>query len=111
MTNEKQDLLNWTPTPTERFGATFISAFDFDRLNAQELRVFQAMKCGTWRTLREIAVITGDPEASISARLRDLENIHGLTKLKRRRGPETRGLYEYRIDPASIPGAGQEQEH
>jgi hypothetical protein len=30
------------------------------------------MKAGTWLTLHEISVGTGDPEASVSARLRDL---------------------------------------
>jgi hypothetical protein len=29
---------------------------------------------GVWRTLRQIAAITGDPEASISTRLRDFNN-------------------------------------
>ena len=32
------------------------------------------MADGQWRTLKEIAAATGAPEASVSARLRDLRN-------------------------------------
>lgn len=81
----------------ERDGATFDAVFDFDRLNAQAKRVFRVMADGEWRTLRELAGATGDPEASVSARLRDLRKprFGGLTVERRRRG---RGLWEYRID-------------
>lgn len=88
---------DYAPPLTDRFGSTYVHTFDFDRLNAQASRVFHVMKDGKWRTLAEIAAVTGDPEASISARLRDLANIHGLKKERRRRGEETRGLFEYSI--------------
>jgi hypothetical protein len=57
---------------TDHDGATFDRKLDGKRLNEQTRRVFERMKDGTWRTLREIAAATGDPEASVSARLRDL---------------------------------------
>jgi len=53
-------------------GDTYQPSLDFTRLTGQLGRVFDAMKDGEWRTLRAISYITGDPEASVSARLRDL---------------------------------------
>lgn len=93
------DLLSWSPPPSDRLGATYAREFDFERLNAQQARVFHAMKDGRWRTLSEIAAITDDPEASISARLRDLRRpeFGGLKVNRRRRGEETRGLFEYSL--------------
>lgn len=54
-----------------RDGATFDPTRDLARLNDQHLRVYRVMRDGEWRTLGAIAMQTGDPEASISARLRD----------------------------------------
>jgi hypothetical protein len=53
-------------------GATYNQARDGVRLSSQQQRVLTLMMDGTARTLSEIAKITGDPEASISSRLRDL---------------------------------------
>ena len=55
------------------------------------------MKDGCWRTLFEIARLTGDPEASISARLRDLrkDRFGGYELQGRRLG--SKGLWEYRL--------------
>lgn len=53
-------------------GATYIRALDHARLGAQLVRVGHAVADGRWHTLRELAGATGDPEASVSARLRDL---------------------------------------
>lgn len=89
----------FTPPDSDRHGDTFVHEFDYDRLNNQQARVFRAMSSGCWMTLREIADVTGDPEASISARLRDFRK-DGFGKLKvnkRRRGNPKRGLWEYRI--------------
>lgn len=48
------------------------------RLGKQARRVIVLMVDGEWRTLSEISERTGDPEASISARLRDLRRAdHG----------------------------------
>jgi predicted transcriptional regulator len=38
----------------------------------QARRVIGCMADGAWRTLAEISAATGDPEASVSARLRDM---------------------------------------
>ena len=86
------------------------SLFDFDgrtyevpkdkiRLNKQGLRVFNAMQDARWRTLGEIEAMTGDPQASISARLRDFrKDRFGAHELqRRRRGHEAKGLFEYRL--------------
>lgn len=58
-------------TTGTRGGQTFDVAVDYDRLNRQARRVYDVMRDGAWRTLSEIADETGDPEASVSARLRD----------------------------------------
>ena len=54
-----------------------------------------------WRTLAEIEAACGDPQASISARLRDFRKVefgeHAVER--RRRGVGYRGLFEYRVVP------------
>lgn len=77
-------------------GATYRHALDHERLGAQLLRVAQLMGDGGWRTLREIARTTDDPEASVSARLRDLRKrkFGGYTVERERL---TGGLYRYRV--------------
>jgi len=55
----------------DRGGETFDHDRDYARLNAQHRRVYEAMKEPRWMTLSEVSEITEDPEASISARLRD----------------------------------------
>jgi hypothetical protein len=45
---------------------------DDERLTSQSIRIFDLMKDGQWRTLRQIASMTGDPESSVSAQLRHL---------------------------------------
>lgn len=100
--SEQPSLLEWTPPPSHRYGETYSSTLDFDRLNRQQRLVFDALKNGGWWTLRELADATGQPEASISARLRDFRNMFGLTVDRRRRTPS---LHEYRLDPSSVPRA------
>ena len=80
-------------------GATYERAFDEERLNAQARRVWWVVSDARWHTLSEISAATGDPEASVSARLRDLRKPEwgGLTVERRRRGDLTRGLFEYRV--------------
>ncbi len=85
--------------------STYDPALDSKRLGAQQQRVFDIMLDGEFRTLREIATETGDPEASISARLRDLRRLFG--KVERcRRGCAKNGLWEYRFKMMEISGAG-----
>ena len=45
---------------------------DDERLTSQSIRIFDLMIDGQWRTLRQIANVTGDPESSVSAQLRHL---------------------------------------
>ena len=77
-------------------GATYSDQRDGSRLRAQHQRVFDCMKDGVWRSLHTIAALTGDPEASISARLRDLrKDKFGGHFVDRRYVVD--GLWEYRL--------------
>jgi len=78
-------------------GETYNPALDYDRLKKQLGRVFNLMADGKWRTLGEIAAALADPEASVSARLRDLRKPKfGNYKVpRRRRGSVKAGLWEY----------------
>ena len=91
-------------------GATYVASLDKVRLNAQLKRVVRAMRDGRWRTLAEIERITGDGQASVSARLRDLrKEKFGASKLdRRRRGEEQRGLHEYRIEVSAVTARAME---
>lgn len=79
-----------------RDGVTYDHARDGVRLNEQQQRVWDCMKDGAWRTLGQIAAVTGDPEASISARLRDFRKKrlgeHGVG-----RHHIGHGLFAYRL--------------
>jgi len=87
-------LLEWTPPePYPAGGSTFDEARDGARLNAQCKRVHDATVNKGWTTLREISAVTGDPEASISARLRDLRAFG----FKVEREYVERGLWRYRV--------------
>lgn len=61
-------------------------------------RVVAAMDTGEWHTLAQLASKTRDPEASISARIREIRQsrMHGVEK---RRLPGSK-LFEYRLVPA-----------
>lgn len=92
----------FTPTDTGYVaafdGETFDQALDGPRLNAQLKRVRAVMLDGQWRSLRDIREHTGDPEASISARLRDMrKSKFGGYVVERRR--VSGGLFEYRVKP------------
>lgn len=87
-------LLDWRPPePADIKGASFDPDRDGKRLNAQCQRVFNLMRDGNWRTLAQISFVTQDPEASVSARLRDLDRL-GFTK---ERKYVSRGLWSYRL--------------
>lgn len=81
------------------FGPSYVAELDGPRLKGQIARVHEAMIDGKWRTLPEIEKKTGDPQASISAQLRHLRKARfGSYRVdKRRRGADTRGLWEYRL--------------
>ncbi len=83
-------------------GVAYEAKFDSSRLRGEMKRVYEAMagQYNTfWLTLREISQITGDPEASISARLRDFRkrSFGSHTVNRRRRGDPTRGVFEYQL--------------
>jgi hypothetical protein len=82
-------------------GDTFDPALDGKRLGPQMIRVLRSMLDQKWRTLAEIKEITTDPEASISARLRDVRKRWGEGAMESRRrasaGLES-GLWEFRVN-------------
>ena len=80
-------------------GATYVPALDKNRLGRQMKQVFALMSDGQWRTLAEIEAATWEPQASISARLRDLRKPRwgSYTVNRRRRGDGARGLFEYSL--------------
>lgn len=84
------------PVIEPRDGETYDHVLDGARLAAQHRRVADLMADHVWRTLAEISDRTGDPPASVSARLRDLrkEQFGAFTVERRRR---TKGLFEYRV--------------
>ncbi len=110
--------MTWPPDP--RFNAgedpqgvlAYEPDYDDIRLTGQIRRVARAMvgkwigeridggySDGEWRTLDEIAAITGDPQASISAQLRHLRKARFGSHIleKRPRGDRHVGLWEYRL--------------
>ncbi len=83
-------------------GDTYEPKFDATRLRGEMARVYNIIKDHQWRTLYEIHLATGvhgDPEASISARLRDLRKAKfgSHTVNRRRRGDPKRGIFEYQL--------------
>jgi hypothetical protein len=81
-------------------GPEYNPVFDAERLSGQMKRVYNVMKDGHWRTLREIEDMTKDPSSSISAQLRHLrkDQFGAHTVNKRRRGEGKKGLYEYQLE-------------
>jgi hypothetical protein len=78
-------------------GATYEPALDRVRLNVQMRAVAALMLDGRWRTLRQISDATGSPEASVSARLRDMRKPRfGLSIVERERMGDD-GLHRYRL--------------
>jgi len=77
-------------------GETYEPAKDKVRLNKQTARVYEALKYGEWKTLRQLSDETGAPEASVSARLRDLrKDKFGAHVIERARVDG--GLHRYRL--------------
>ncbi len=75
------------------FDPACLAQRDKPRINAQMLRVSRLMLDGMWRSLEEIALATGDPQASVSARLRDMRKRGHVVERKNLGG----GLWHYRI--------------
>lgn len=82
---------------THKFnGSDYVHERDSGRLSAQFERIFDLMSDGKARTLKEIADVTGDPPASVSAQLRHMRKprFGGHTVTKVHLGD---GLYAYTL--------------
>lgn len=78
-------------------GETYEAERDRDRLARQLSRVKTAIADGQWKTLQKLQQETGAPQASISARLRDLRKPRfGGHTIERRY--ISNGLFEYRLN-------------
>ena len=97
------DLLDCPPPPIaqrlsgDRDGNTFDHKRDVKRLNRQTFDVYNYVAYPkVWRSLKEISEATGHPEASVSARLRDLRKPKfGGFEIERRH--VSKGLWQYRF--------------
>lgn len=77
-------------------GADYEYKRDHLRLSGQYRDIFNLMRDGEWRSLPQIARITGHPEASISAQLRHMRKPRfGSHTVNRRH--VTDGLNEYQL--------------
>lgn len=90
MTDTQRDLFD---------GATFEPARDGERLARQMADVTACMTDGRWHTLAEIAEATGHPEASVSARIRDLRKSRWGNRTVQRRFDSPSSLWRYRLVP------------
>lgn len=87
-------------------GATYEPNTDKGRLTDQLGKVRRVMMSGGWFTLAQIAEKAEAPQASVSARLRDLRKQRFGAYAVERRGVHGRpGLFEYRL---KIPGPSAE---
>ena len=85
-------------------GETFDPALDHDRLTKQIGRVYDLMIDGKWRTLHQISEATGDPESSVSARLRDLrKDRFGGYQVSRQRSEPSTGTWLYMLKRSGAP--------
>jgi hypothetical protein len=80
-------------------GSHYDPKHDQIRLAGQIRRIFDLMRDQQWRTLREIATATGDPESSVSAQLRNLRKtkfgMHTVETMPT--GDRSRGLFKYKL--------------
>lgn len=86
-----------TSIPKEARGQT-CEAVDELRLNEQAKRVYKVMRFLGTHTLAQLSAMTGDPEASISARLREIRHYleeNGLGTILRVRVEGGNGLHTY----------------
>lgn len=80
-------------------GVTIEPELDNDRLLTQLRKVLAVMSDGQWHTLDDLAGATGCPEASCSARLRDLRKPRFGSRIVERQRTNG-GLHFYRLIPA-----------
>ena len=74
-------------------GSTYSKQRDGARLKRQLNAVFEIMLDGQWHSLAELSEKTGAPQASVSARLRQIRSIGNVVERKH----VTRGLFLYRL--------------
>lgn len=79
-----------------RDGSTYVHQRDGQRLASQHHRVLAILRDGREHTLSELHALTGDPEASVSARIRDLRKPRFGSYLIERTYVR-RGLHTYRL--------------
>ena len=86
-------------------GSDYVPKRDNERLNGQIKRIHALMIDGLPRPLSQIASVTGDPEASVSAQLRNLkkERFGGYRLEKDYKG---NGLFAYLVLPPIPSGQG-----
>lgn len=83
-------------------------AEDTPRLNEQGLRVYNAMRDLRVHTLADLAAATGDPEASVSARIREIRRYlreGNKGDVIRERVPGGNGLHTYAMKLNRYHGA------
>jgi hypothetical protein len=79
-------------------GPEYSPKHDRARLTLQLEKIRVLMLDGQWRTIREVSRLTGAPEASASAQLRNLrKEPHAYEVQRRARGDRSDGLFEYRL--------------
>ncbi len=84
-------------------GRTLDHDRDDVRLGRQMAAVLLLMKDGAWRGLAEVAAGTGAPEASCSARLRDVNKAkNARLGWQMESQYVARGLWLYRLVPAGV---------
>lgn len=97
--NSQLNLLDWQPPANFSFlGSTFDPARDASRLSRQLKAVHDVMIDGPKRSLRQLADDAGCPEASASARYRDLVRL-GFPMRKENAGS---GLWFYRMELPNV---------
>lgn len=85
--------------PVPQFAGADYRPGDHPRLSSQYQRIWRLMSDRHWRTLDQIAEVTGDPVTSVSAQLRHMRKLDfGLNTVEKRRVTPN-GLYEYRLIP------------
>lgn len=92
--------------PEDRFdGKTYEKDRDQVRLSGQLGKVYDLMRDGEWRTLRQIRDVIGSAsETSVSARLRDLRKRRfGSHQVARKEAPGMKGLFLYRLGTTEAP--------
>ncbi len=77
-------------------GNDYVHSRDSSRLTGQIQRIYNTIQNGNWFTLGELADLTGAPEASISAQLRNLRKQRFGNHIIEKKHLDN-GLYSYRL--------------